>query len=196
MLIDDHPIVLEGMRLLLQARIAQARVHTAASLPEALQSGVLPDVVGLDIKLPGINGLDGLGLLTRHWPQTKVFMLSSQDDAHTRSQALARGALAFVSKGTSSDEIVQTIHALLPALFSAEGSPSPVAGEAAPPGLTPRQCEVLNLLNSGKSNKSIAKALDISENTVRRHIQHIFGFLGVNSRTEAAFEANRRGLVT
>jgi DNA-binding NarL/FixJ family response regulator len=194
MLIDDHPIVLEGMRMLLQTRMAQVRVHTAASLPEALQSGVQPDVVGLDIKLPGINGLDGLVLIKRHWPQTKVFMLSSQDDDQTRAQALAQGALAFVSKGTGSDHIVQTIEALLH--HGSAHPPSASAGDVTPPGLTPRQSEVLGLLHSGKSNKFIARQLDISENTVRRHIQHIFSFLGVNSRTEAAFEARRRGLVS
>lgn len=191
LLIDDHPIVLEGMRVLLQARMPKVLTFTHPTLSAGLASGITPDLVGLDIMLPGINGLDGIALVREKWPNARVFMLSSQYDASTQAEAFARGAIAFVAKDTTSAQIVGAIQTLV------QGD-VPLTDEGAfdANSLTRRQFEVLELLHQGLSNKAIAYRLEITDNTVRRHLQHIFNYLGVASRTEASFEARRRGLVT
>jgi len=119
-------------------------------------------------------------------------MLSSQSDTDTRQAALARGAAAFVSKSEVgsqiSDVVVQLLHADAP--------PEPVASIAPNrPYLTPRQCEVLDLMSQGLTNKTIAKKLSLSDNTVRRHLQDIFAFFGVTTRTEAVYGARQKGLL-
>jgi DNA-binding NarL/FixJ family response regulator len=192
LLIDDHAIVTEGLRMLLEAKLDVVRVVTAMSLSEAVMGGTAPDVIVLDIKLSGVNGLEGLALLRRKWPGARIVMLSSQDDADTRRQALARGAVAFVSKAEASEHVVEVICAVL---HGQEPKPQAVHC-AAQQYLTPRQIEVLDMLNQGLTNKMIAKKLVLSDNTVRRHVQDIFAFFGVSSRTEAVFEARRQGLVT
>ncbi len=189
--VDDHPVVLDGMRNLFETHMPHARVQTAASLPEAFASEHAPDVIGLDLKLPGLHGLEGLGLVRRQWPLARVCVLSSQDDEETQQRALACGALAFVSKGVGGESIVATVQSLLSGATAPLSTPA--LSELAQ--LTPRQREVLGRLHQGWSNKQIAHALGISDNTVRKHVQDIFSFLGVANRTEAVLLAIRWGLV-
>jgi len=151
-----------------------------------------PGLVLLDIHLKGLNGLEGLALLRRKWPRTPVVMVSSDDTPDTVREAMERGAAAFVSKDDTADSIVSVIEPLL------RGAPPaqlrPVAAAEAH-RLTPRQCEVLDLMCQGLSNKAIGRRLDLSENTVRSHVQATLAFLQVSSRAEAAFAARRQGLV-
>jgi DNA-binding NarL/FixJ family response regulator len=179
------------MRMLLEARIDGAQVVAATSLSEAVMAEAMPDAIVLDIMLSGVNGMEGLASLQRKWPQARIVMLSSQDDTDTRQQALARGAVGFVSKTEAGEQIVEAIcHALRGQVAAPQARAC-----AAQQYLTPRQCEVLDLLNQGLTNKVIAKKLALSDNTVRRHVQDIFAFFGVASRTEAVFAARRQGLV-
>lgn len=193
LLIDDHVILLDGLRLLLEARLEGARIAVASSLAEALTVSVTPTIIVLDVKLPGISGLAGIPLLLKKWPAARIVVLSSQSDEDTREQAIAAGASGFLAKAESGDRIVE----FLCRLVNGEGE-TPVR-ESVRVGeqryLTPRQCEVLDLICHGMTNKMIAKKLQLSENTVRRHLQDIFAFLRVVSRTEAVFEARRRGIV-
>lgn len=191
LLIDDHAILLDSMRMLLEARIDGAQVVAATSLSEAVIAEVMPDAIVLDIMLSGVSGLEGLASLQRKWPQARIVMLSSQDDTDTRQQALARGAVGFVSKIEAGEQIVEAIDNALRGVASVPQARPFTAQQY----LTPRQCEVLDLLNQGLTNKVIAKKLALSDNTVRRHVQDIFAFFGVASRTEAVFAARRQGLV-
>lgn len=176
--------------MLLQARIEDVSIVTASSLAEALQITKTPDVVVLDVRLPGISGLTGMPLLRRNWPRAQVVILSSQSDEETRKQALEAGATTFISKAESGDRIVEILCGLM------KGETPRRLGISREQGyLTPRQCEVLDLICHGMTNKMIAKKLQLSENTVRRHIQDIFTFFRVVSRTEAVYEARRRGMV-
>lgn len=193
LLIDDHAILLDGLRMLLEAQITQMQVLTVNSLGESLQLDAMPDVIVLDIKLSGISGLEGLASLQRKWPKARVMMLSSQDDASTQQLALARGAAAFVSKAETGKRIVEVINNLLLGNITTL-TPQPTT-PTAQQYLTPRQCEVLDFLNQGLTNKVIARKLNLSDNTVRRHVQDIFTFFCVASRTEAVFEARRQGIV-
>lgn len=192
LLIDDHAIFRLGLRMVLELGLPEAEVFDAPSTDVALRQapdGI--DLVLLDIRLVGLNGLESIGLVKRRWPQVAVLMLSGEDAPETVRQAIGRGAVGFVPKATPAEAVVETVKLVLqgeyPAMPQEQGS--------ARQRLTPRQCEVLDLLHRGLSNKLIARRLDLSDNTVRRHVQDILEHFGVASRAEAVFEARRRGLV-
>jgi len=198
LLIDDHAMIRSGLRMVLNAGLPNAEVFEAGSLNEAMrQAPDVLDVTLLDLKLPGLNGLEGIALLKRKWPDVPVLVLSSQDEPDTVRLALSRGAAGFVSKADTADKILSSIELVLRgevAAVAASASGGRVVADT-PQHLTPRQCEVLDLLCQGMSNKRIARQLSLSENTVRGHVQAILAFLQVSSRSEAAFVARRRGLV-
>lgn len=197
LLIDDHPMFRTGLRMVLDESIRSVKVFEVGSLDEALHGATItPDVVVLDIKLPGINGLEGIALLKRKWPMAIMLVLSSQDEPATARLAISRGATNFISKTAPAEKIVEAINLAL----CGQGPDFAAMGEdRANPHqlqyLTPRQCEVLDLLCQGKSNKLIARQLNLSENTVRVHVQAILSFLQVMNRAEAAFAARRLGLI-
>jgi len=193
LVIDDHALFRSGLEMVLASGIEGLQVGQAASLEEVMRGGdPAPGLVLLDIHLKGLNGLEGLALLRRKWPRTPVVMVSSDDTPDTVREAMERGAAAFVSKDDTADSIVSVIEPLL------RGAPPaqlrPVAAAEAH-RLTPRQCEVLDLMCQGLSNKAIGRRLALSENTVRGHVQATLAFLQVSSRSQAAFAARRLGLV-
>lgn len=195
LIIDDHSLFRSGLRMVLRASLPGAQVFEAGSLNEALRvTAESPDAILLDIKLPGLNGLEGMALLRRKWPQVPVLVLSSQDEPETVRLALARGAAGFISKADSAENIVAMLARILHGDIIAATIPQENSVDA-DLHLTARQCEVLELLCQGMSNKLIARQLALSENTVRTHVQAILGYLKVTSRSEAAFAARRRGLV-
>ncbi len=181
--------------MVLNASIPNAEIFEAGTLDEAtLNAPYMLDAILLDIKLPGLNGVDGITLLKRKWPQVPVLMLSSQDELETVRLSLARGAAGFISKADTADKIIALLNLVLRGELAARKAPA--ENERGAAHLTPRQCEVLDLLCQGMSNKLIARRLGLSENTVRGHVQGILEFLQVSSRSEAAFAARRRGLVS
>ena len=193
LLIDDHAMFRSGLRMVLDVGIPGAEIYETGSLDEAMtRTTDHVDVALLDIKLNGLNGLEGIALLKRKWPLMPILMLSSQDEPETVRLALARGAAGFVSKAETAEKIIDTIHLVLRGEFSAL---SPADRDSAQQRLTPRQAEVLNLLHQGLSNKLIARQLTLSDNTVRRHVQDILEFFGVVNRAEAVFEARRQNLI-
>lgn len=198
LLIDDHAMFRAGLKVLLQTSLPALEVMEAASLGEALHHRLpVPDVVLLDHFLRGTNGLEGIERVQREWPQTPVVMVSSDTDPRTLQQALARGAVAFVSKEQPADQILSVLKEVLgPRQTGAARSPAPPEEPvSAPPRLTPRQREVLDLMCQGLPNKAIGRRLDLSENTVRWHVQAILALLGVANRSEAAFAARRQGFI-
>ncbi len=194
LLVDDHAMFRAGLRMVLAANIPGTVVIEAGSMSEALQQPIdSPDLILLDIKLPGLNGMEGIALFKRQWPEVPVLMLSAMDEPEMVRQATARGAAGFVSKVQGAEDIIDAVNRLL-----RDGSPlaQPAAAEEhVSIRLTPRQCEVLELLCQGLSNKLIARRLELSENTVRWHVQAILSTLQVSSRSEAAFAARQLGLV-
>jgi len=195
LLIDDHALFRSGLRLVLLQGMADVEVLEAASLEQAVRTtDEPPALVLLDIQLQGVNGLEGLGLLRQRWPQVPVVMLSSIATPDTIAQALARGAAAFVSKGDTPDKIISVIRHTLAHLQQPHlANSAPIKPSV--PRLTPRQCEVLDLLCEGLPNKLIARRLQVSEFTVRGHVQAVLGLLGVNSRSQATFAARQNGLI-
>lgn len=197
LLIDDHTLFRTGLRMVLANGLGTADFAEASSLEEAMGTDMPPpDLVLLDIQLKGLNGLDGMALVQRRWPDTPVLILSSDASPATVRSALDRGAHAFSSKADGADHILSMIRQLLRGEApstpeQAEGVPS-MAGELR---LTARQCEVLDLVSQGLSNKLIARRLGLSENTVRGYVQSLLVALNAASRSQAAFEARRRGLI-
>ncbi len=208
LLIDDHALIRSGLRMVVQSGVPGAVLREAASIAEALREvegapAYQPHLVLLDIELPGLNGLDGLTVLHKRWPEAPVVMLSSHTEPETVRDALARGAVAYVAKSEPSEKIIAAVDRALRGEAASRGALAGAAAadaadtgdEPAAPRLTPRQCEVLGYLCEGLSNKVIGRRLDLSENTVRGHVQAVLAYLAVSSRSEAAFAARRRGLV-
>ena len=199
LLVDDHALFRCGMRLVLQSFIPHVEVLEAASMEQAVRGQTQPpELVLLDIQLQGVNGLEGLGLLKQRWPQVPVVMLSSDLDPATARLALLRGAAAFVSKSDTAEKIIQVIHQALAGGLPGTATTASHSGtddKDAKPHLTPRQCEVLDLLCEGLSNKLIARRMELSEFTVRGHVQAVFAMLQVSSRAQATCAARRIGLV-
>lgn len=218
LLIDDHALIRSGLRMVVQSGVPGAALREAASIAEALREvegapAYQPHLVLLDIELPGLNGLDGLTVLRKRWPGTPVVMLSSHTEPETVRDALARGAVAYVAKSEPSEKIIAAVDRALRGEGAGNGGAAGAASaslkigaigaigaageadEANAPRLTPRQCEVLGYLCEGLSNKVIGRKLDLSENTVRGHVQAVLAYLQVSSRSEAAFAARQRGLV-
>lgn len=189
LLIDDHEIFRRGLRTLLAECCANCQVSEAASVEQAMALSLAPDLVLVDIRLPGVSGLDGIALLKEQWPLAPVAVLSSLDGPDVESEAFARGAAACISKGDPADRLLRKLQGLL---VGAEVPLVPPAPQQS--YLTQRQSDVLRLLGRGMSNKLIARELALSENTVRRHVQDILEYFQVDSRSEAVFAARRRGL--
>lgn len=202
LLIDDHAMFRAGLAVLLRMSISNLEVLEAASLDLALHGAVTaPDLVLLDILLHGLNGLDGIDLLKRQWPLTPIVMVSSDALPQTVKLALARGASAFVSKEKTAENILAVVQQVLdqklpgttPAATANDAAGAAAAADAA--RLSPRQLEVLDLLCQGLPNKAIGRKLNLSENTVRWHVNAILALMRVSNRSEAAFAARSQGLV-
>ena len=198
LLIDDHAMIRSGLHMVLGANMPDAEFFESGSLSEAMQNA--PDLLHLillDIKMPGLNGIEGLVLLKKKWPTVPVLMLSSQDDTETVRSAIAHGATDFISKAESAERITALIRLILSGEHTAPTAQSVGRGGIpfAPLQMTPRQCEVLDLLCRGMSNKLIGRELHLSEHTVRGHVQALLEILNVSTRSEAVFAARQRGLV-
>lgn len=200
LLIDDHALFRTGLRMVLANGLGPVEVFETSSLEEAMHQDMPPpDVVLLDIQLKGVNGLDGIALVQRRWPEAPVLILSSDTSPATARSALSRGARAFVSKADAAEHVLSLIGQVLRGETLAQ--PTWAQGDAggadgAPElRLTARQCEVLDLVSQGLSNKLIARRLGLSENTVRGYVQSLLVALNSASRSQAAFEARRRGLI-
>lgn len=197
LLIDDHALFRSGIGMVLTTGLPDVEIFEAASLDEALLCPCEePDLLLLDVQLEGLNGLDGIAVFKRKWPLAKVVMVSAIQDSQVVNEALARGAQGFICKAETPTRMLELVEQIL-------RGQTPVTGERVPEGvvaqqaikLTPRQCEVLDLMSRGLSNKMIGRRMNLSENTVRVHVQATLAALQVSSRSEAAFVARRLGLV-
>ena len=190
LLIDDHAIFRFGLSMALSTSIQEAKVFEADSISAAMlctENHV--DLVLLDIKLPGLSGMEGILLLKRQFLGAPILMISSQDDSETIRLAITSGAVGFISKLEPVENVVNKIQLVLCGQHSELASTSQ---SSLFKRLTPRQCEVLNLLHQGLQNKIIAHQLSLSESTVRLHVRNLLVFFNAKSRTEAVFTARRQ----
>jgi len=206
--VDDHEVIRRGLASLLAGTDIEI-VGDAADGRQAVERvrDLQPNVVLLDVRLPGEDGFWTLERINRESPDTKVIMLSTYDNPTYIARAVVLGASAYVLKGASRDELMSTIHAVVrgdtdnPDLFPRGiGSKmsslrsSPLAGNGSE-SLSERQTQVLRHVALGLSNREIAKSLEIDVQAVKQHVQDILRTLDVTDRTQAAVWAVRNGLV-
>ena len=203
LLIDDHTLFRTGLKLLLADSPSVASIIEAGSVMEAVQAhGDQPvDIVLLDIQMPGLNGIEGVKVLRRHFADARILIVSGTSGIDAIPADARKEIAGFLPKSADAREIEEAIACCLdggkhfPPNAPCDCHPGTSTPVYEPSQLTPRQLEVLNQLNLGRSNKVIAYHLGLSENTVRVHVAAILDHLGVVSRVEAILEAQRRGLV-
>jgi DNA-binding NarL/FixJ family response regulator len=205
MLVDDHAIWRGGVRSMLEDTEFQV-VGEASSGKEALEVAreIRPRLTLLDIRMAGGDGLDALQALKREHPQMAVVMLTTYDNPTYMARAVAGGAAGYLLKGVEQEEMLSALRAVAEGetlldpqelVRSLRGISDAAADsdELIEP-LTGREQEVLRLLATGLSNRDIAALLFVAESTVKTHVEHILGKLGVSDRVQAAVWAARHGL--
>jgi two-component system nitrate/nitrite response regulator NarL len=216
LVIDDHPLVQEGVSAALEsladdvtvmaARDAEQGLATAAENPDL-------DLVLLDLALPGMSGFNLIGKLHERLPSLPVVVLSALEEPENVRHAINAGAMGFVPKSAATRVLIEVLQQVLegnvtvPLALQSSGPPvshalpgatgdSPAASEPDVALLTLRQLEVLSRVCQGKTNKQIATELGLSEKTVKAHVTAIFKVLGVVNRTQAVLVARRVGMIT
>jgi DNA-binding NarL/FixJ family response regulator len=207
-LADDHAVVRKGIREFLEQEgdvtvVAEATDGTEAV---ALVAEYQPDVAVLDIQMPGMTGIEATRHIKAEYPEVRVLVLTAYDDDPYVFALLQAGASGYVLKTASSGDLVHAVRAvhrgesaLDPAVMQKVVqqlvSGRPLGAQASVEALTQREVEVLRLAAKGRTNKTIGRALGISDRTVQGHLANIYGKLNVNSRTEAVTEALRQGWI-
>jgi len=209
MIVDDHLVVREGLRQLLELEDDIQVVAEAGSGLECLEilETSCPDLIFMDIRMPGINGIETTRLVRRKCPDTKIIMLTIYQDNQHIAKAIQAGARGYVLKDVKRENLINIIHHVIddgafldPAvashLFDHIKNTQPTATDDRKPQLTQRELEVLNLLVDGRKDREISKLLNISEHTVRSHIKNLFRKLGVSSRSQAVAKAIQGDLIS
>ena len=209
MLVDDHPVVREGLRSMLDVAEIEVVGEAGSGLEAvAMLERVAPDVVLMDVRMPEMDGLSAMAAIKRARPQTGILVLSTYDNIEYVIRAVVGGASGYLLKGTSRQEMINAIKAVaeggtLLALHQLHGVVSRALQEGEkirgrPSGatkpLTRRELEVVKLLVQGLTNKQIGELLGVSASTIKTHVQSIIRKLGVSDRTQAAVWAVRNDM--
>lgn len=204
-LADDHPLFLRGLEAALE-REGLEIVGLAASGEEVLEvaTQVEPEVVLLDVSMPGMDGIECLGELRRRFPEVKVVMLSGSDDQQVVDQCLDAGALCFVGKSVQPADIAHALRAVsgnLEIRYQRSSPPrqAPAGASSTSPSdtglLTRREREILAMVAEGGSNSELGRQLWVTEQTVKFHLSNIYRKLEVSNRTQAARRGWELGLI-
>ncbi|MEW6307065.1 MAG: response regulator transcription factor [Verrucomicrobiota bacterium] len=198
LVVDDHFVVRSGL-------VASLGLEPDIEIAGEAESGELaidfyrqhkPDVVLMDLRLPGLSGIETTAALRKEFPEARVIVFTTfegDEDIYRATQAGARGYLLKSAPREQLLQAIRVVHAderFLPPEIS-----SRLAERVAAPDLSERELEVLRLIGKGKSNKEIGAALFIAEDTVKRHVSNLFAKLRVNDRAQATAEGIRRGFI-
>lgn len=201
LIVDDHPVVRQGLRTFLGVQEDIEVVGEASDGTEAVvhAEALEPDVILLDLKMPDGDGLSALRELREHGVQSRVLVLTSAGERERVLSAVRAGASGYLYKDVDPSALVQAIRAVHGGhvLFAPEAAEAVIATEAGDAGgavLTEREREVMVQIARGRSNREIARALVVSEKTVKTHVSNILTKLGLQDRTQAALYAVRNGL--
>jgi DNA-binding NarL/FixJ family response regulator len=203
LIVDDHPLFREGLKTLLTALEPGVRISDAGSVAEAitLSAADAPDLILLDMNLPGPSRLDALRQVKAANETASVVVVSGDEDPLLIRKAVDEGAAGYIPKTTDASLTIQALRLVLAngiylprAALAAGGQVPSSSAESSKPGAPPefsgRQLAVLKCLLQGKANKVIARELDIAEGTVKAHLWSIYQALGVNSRAQALYRVH------
>lgn len=198
---DDHGVLRDGLARVIDAQPDLELAATAANGSEAVEicRTASPDVVLMDLEMPIMDGIEATRAILAEAPATVVLVLTSFSDQRRITGALEAGAVGYLLKDASAEEVIRGIRTAASggspldpraarALLDAKSAPDPLAG------ISPREREVFSLLLDGMPNKLIARRLSISEKTVKSHLTSLFRQIGVTDRVQAILWAERRGL--
>lgn len=207
LIIDDHPLIQEIVPTVLARALGQVSVTTEATLEGGLEKAAAieqPDLVLLDLGLPGCQGLDALSRFRKRFPQVPVVVLSATADRRLILAALEAGVRGYITKTAKPDVMIAALRLIAaggiyvpPEALEEpmEQAPAPRRRQSRELDLTGRQRDVLRLMLKGYNNERIAAELAIAPNTVKQHAHAIFMALGVSTRAEAVIAATRHGLM-
>ena len=198
MIVDDHPSLRLGIRAIIEGQDDMVLVAEAINGADALDQfrATRPDVTLMDLQMPQVNGVEGIILIRKDYPNARIVVLTTYAGDAQAMRALKAGAVGYLLKSTARKELVDTIRVIhagrrhIPAEIAQE-----IAFHASEDGLSEREIAVLVEVAAGKANKEIAWHLSISEDTVKAHMRSIFAKLDVNDRTQAVTAALRRGII-
>jgi DNA-binding NarL/FixJ family response regulator len=201
LLVDDHAVLRAGLRLILDREEGIEPVGDAATAEDAVRAlpRLDPDVVVIDIEMPGMGGIEGTAKIRERAPRARILVLSMHDQARDVRRAFEAGADGYLLKSAADEDLVRAIHAVAageryvhPALGAVLAAP---ARQGPLDDLTTREREVLRLLALGHTNQEIAQRLIVSVRTVESHRAHVMGKLGVATRAEMVRVALGAGLL-
>jgi DNA-binding NarL/FixJ family response regulator len=198
LIVDDHPVVRFGLAAMIQGQEGMAVAAQAEDGEQAVKlfEQHLPDVTLMDLRLPGMSGVDAIRNILSHHPKANIIVLTTYAGDEDIHQAIRAGAKGYLLKGAPHVNVldaIQRVHKGMQVI--PPGVARTLATRTPNSELTPREREILGLIVKGLSNKGIGEALGISEGTVKSHVNVILGRLGVEDRTQAAVAAIQRGIV-
>jgi DNA-binding NarL/FixJ family response regulator len=205
LLADDHALFRRGLASLLMPQDDLEVVGEASTGDEAIERAreLMPDVILMDVRMPGMNGLEATRRLSEEMPYVKIVILTVSEDEEDLFAALKGGAQGYLLKNIDPDDLIACIHQvqrgeapLAPAMATKILREFSAAAPRPGPSLTHREREVLELVARGDANKEIARHLQISENTVKNHLRNILEKLHLQNRVQAVMYALREGLIT
>ncbi|MGA8596213.1 MAG: response regulator transcription factor [Bryobacteraceae bacterium] len=196
--VDDHPLLREGIAVLIDTQSDMQLIGEASNGREALEQfrNHRPDITLMDLQMPEVSGIDAISAIRGEFPDARIIVLTTHAGDFQVSRALKAGARAYLLKGLLREELLETIRAVhagqkrLSAAIAAE-----IAEHATDDVLTPREIDVLRLIAKGNANKEIARGLSLAEETVKVHVKNILAKLGVNDRTHAVTVGLKRGII-
>ena len=217
LLVDDHVLFREGIAMILKKLMEAVEIVEAGSCREAmarLEGGPAMDLILMDIGLPDMSGIEGIGLIRARYPEIPVVALSSSDDRETVMRVLDQGAMGFIPKSSNAAILKSALSLVMargiylpPAAFIGDRNDNMVGEQSRPASsdaprqlgpddlnLTPRQAEVLHKILQGKPTKIICRELGLSESTVKTHTSIVLKVLNVTTRTQAVVAAGKLGL--